>query len=217
MIQAVIFDMDGVLFDTERIAVRSWEESGRELGISGLGKCVPSCLGLRPEPAKKIVLQVVGEDFPYEKFRQRVREHSYAYFDQYGVPVKDGVRIALQYLKDNGYKTAVATSTSKKSATHHFTETGLTEYFDAFVFGDEITVGKPAPDIYLAAAKKLDVVPECCLAIEDSPNGILSAAAAGMQPVMVPDLVQPDEALRQHIAYQLSNLSQLGQLLSQLA
>lgn len=216
MIKAVIFDMDGVLFDTERIAVRSWEKAGCDLGVPGMGNIVPSVLGFSQNASWDTVRKITGDDFPYDEFRKRVHDYSFAYFERYGVPVKDGVRIALSYLKDNGYQTAVATSTRRVSAMHHFEQTGLAGYFDAFVCGDEVTNGKPAPDIFLIAAKKLGVLPECCMVMEDSPNGLKAASAAGMVPVMVPDLVQPDDELRQLFAYQLASLAQLPQLLKDL-
>ncbi len=216
MIKAVIFDMDGVLFDTERVAVQSWEKSGNELGYPNMGRIVQHCLGLSKERSKKVFERMIGADFPYEEFSRRASELSHEYFRCCGVPVKDGVLIALSYLRENGYLIAVATSTSRESAMRNFDSTGLTGYFDAIICGDEIENGKPAPDIYLAAAKKLNVAPELCLAVEDSPNGIRSASAAGMRPVMVPDLVQPDEELKKLFAYCISNLAQLPELCKQI-
>ena len=213
MIQAVIFDMDGVLFDTERLAVRSWEKAGRDLGVVGMGEIVPNVLGVSAAASWEVVRQTTGDDFPYDEFRKKAHDYSFEYFDRYGVPVKDGVRIALQYLKENGYKIAVATSTRRASAMHHFEQTGLKEYFDDFVCGDEVENSKPAPDIFLKAAQKLKVSPEKCMVIEDSPNGLKAASAAGMVPVMVPDLVPPDEYLSKLFVYQLTSLAQLPQLL----
>ena len=216
MLQAIIFDMDGVLFDTERVAVRSWEKAGCDLGVPGMGSIVPSVLGVSQSASWEVVRKVTGDDFPYDEFRKKVHDYSFAYFDRYGVPVKDGVRIALSYLKENGYKTAVATSTRRVSAMHHFEQTGLTDYLDVFVCGDEVTNSKPAPDIFLTAAKKLGELPESCMVIEDSPNGLKAASAAGTMPVMVPDLVEPDDVLRNLFAYQLVSLAQLPQLLKDL-
>lgn len=212
MIKAVIFDMDGVLFDTERVAVQSWEKSGNELGYPGMGNLVQHCLGLSKKRSKKVFEKLVGADFPYEEFSHRASELSREYFRCRGVPVKAGVPAALSYLKEHGYLIAVATSTSRKSAMRNFDTTGLTGYFDAIVCGDEIENGKPAPDIYLAAARKLNAAPESCLAVEDSPNGIRSVAAAGMTPVMVPDLVQPDAELEKLFAYCIGSLEQLPEL-----
>lgn len=216
MIKAVIFDMDGILFDTERIAMQSWEKAGKDLGVTGMGEIVPSVLGLNSMASWEIISQRVGEDFPYDEFRKIAREYSFAYFEKYGVPVKDGVRIALSYLKKKGYLTAVGTSTSRNSAMHHFEQTGLTEYFDAFACGDEIEHSKPEPDVFLLAAKRLGVSPECCMVMEDSPNGLKAASAAGMIPVMVPDLVAAEDVPEGSFAYQLKSLAQLPQLLQEL-
>lgn len=217
MIKAVIFDMDGILFDTERIAVQSWEKAGEEMGIPNMGSIVPHVLGLNPKASLPYVMQVVGNTaFDYDEFRARAKAHSFDYFEKYGVPVKDGVRIALSYLKENGYKTAVGTSTSRNSAMHHFEQTGLKDYFDAFACGDEIKRSKPEPDVFLLAAERLGVSPECCMVMEDSPNGIKAAAAAGMMPVMVPDLAEPTEEIKPLIAHQLISLAQLPNLLQEL-
>ncbi len=213
MIQAVIFDMDGVLFDTERLAVQSWEKAGLEFGIKGMGDIVPHVLGFSQKSSWPMVQKFVGKDFPYDDFRRRVHDHSFAYFDEFGVPVKKGVQEALQYLKDNGYRTAVATSTRRESAMHHFQQTGLKDYFDAFVCGDEVKNGKPAPDIFLIAADKLGVNPKNCMVIEDSPNGLKAAFAAGVTPVMVPDLIAPNEKLAQLYSYVIDSLSDLPKLL----
>ena len=217
MIKAVIFDMDGILFDTERLAVQSWEKAGQDMGIKGMGDVVPFVLGLNDTASLPYVMKVVGDHpFDYADFRARAKAYSFAHFEKYGVPIKDGVRIALSYLKENGYKTAVGTSTIRETAMHHFEQTGLKEYFDAFACGDEIKNSKPAPDVFLLAAERLGVSPECCLVMEDSPNGIKAAAAAGMAPVMVPDLAQPTDEIKPLIAYQLISLAQPPNLLQKL-
>lgn len=215
-IKAVIFDMDGVLFDTERIAVQSWEKAGLELGVSGMGAIVPNVLGFTRESSEAVVKEKIGADFPYDAFRTRVHDHSFAYFDTNGVPVKDGVEEALVWLRENGYKTAVATSTRRESAMHHFVQTGLVGYFDDFVCGGEVTRGKPAPDTFLLAAEKLKIAPERCVVVEDSPNGLKAAKAAGTIPVMVPDLVAPNAKLAKLYAYTIESLRYLPRLLTEM-
>ncbi len=213
MIKAIIFDMDGILFDTERIAMQSWEKAGHDLGVDGMGDIVPSVLGLSAAASWDFIRAKAGDDFAYDTFRKLAHDYSFDYFAKYGVPVKEGVVTALEYLRQNGYLTAVGTSTRRESAMHHFEKTGLKHCFDDFACGDEVQNSKPAPDVFLLAAAKLGVDPADCMVMEDSPNGIKAAVAAGMTPVMVPDLAKPTEEIIGLIAYQLESLSELPQLL----
>ncbi len=130
-----------------------------------------------------------------------------------GVPVKDGLYDLLEYLKREKIPCAVASSTSRKNVLHYCDETKVTGYFQKIICGDMVEKSKPDPQIYLTAAREIGMAPEHCMALEDSPNGCLSARRAGMKTVMVPDQVQPDEAMRARLFACVSSLRDVIPLL----
>lgn len=191
MTNAIIFDMDGVLFDTERVSFECWDEVGRTMGLGDLREGVKGCVGLNANDAKILMSDLYGEEFPFEEFHSTVHALMKRRFLEEGIPLKEGVIEILDYLSENGYIVGLATSTGRKSVMEHLEETGLTHYFKTIVTGDMVEHSKPMPDIYLKACEELGVTPFHAIAIEDSPNGIRSAYRAGMKPVMVPDLIEP--------------------------
>lgn len=192
---AVIFDMDGVLFDTEMVCRLAWDAVGEEMGVGKAGYMVLKTLGVKAEKAIEILKEEFKfkSDFDARAFKERARSFSYKYFDEHGVPAKDGLFEILPYLKKKGYKLALASSTSTDSVHHHLKEKAVEKYFDAIICGDMIKKSKPDPDIYLKACEALGEEPANCYAVEDSKNGILSAHRAGCKVIMVPDLWQGDE------------------------
>lgn len=191
MTNAIIFDMDGVLFDTERISCECWEEVGAAMGLGDLSEGVRGCVGLNRNDAEILMCGLYGDDFPFEEFRTTVHALMKERFLEEGVPVKEGVRELLDYLTENNYIVGLASSTGRKSVMEHLEETGLTHYFRAIITGDMVEHSKPQPDIYLKACEELGISPVNAAAIEDSPNGIRAAYRAGMKPIMVPDLIEP--------------------------
>ncbi|HBA68497.1 MAG TPA: HAD family phosphatase [Lachnospiraceae bacterium] len=191
MTNAIIFDMDGVLFDTERVSFECWEEVGTAMGLGDLSEGIRGCVGLNRNDAEILMRNLYGEDFPFEEFRETVHALMRQRFLEEGIPLKEGVTEILEYLKENGYIVGIASSTSKKEVMDHLDKTGLTGYFRAVITGDMVEHSKPNPDIYLKACEELGVTPANAVAIEDSPNGIRSAYRAGMKPVMVPDMIEP--------------------------
>jgi HAD superfamily hydrolase (TIGR01509 family) len=206
MIDSVIFDMDGILFDTERVYANAWSQVGKELNIPDVAEAIRGCIGLNRNDSKHYIMQRYGQQFPYETFRQRLTEIFDDDIKKNGLPQKDGVAEILYYLQQHQYKIALATSTGKNNAFHHLNAAGISHYFQAIVTGDMITHGKPDPEIYLTACEKLGAVPENCFAIEDSPNGIRSAHAAGLKVIMVPDLIQPTAELKKLLYAQFASL-----------
>lgn len=211
--KAVVFDMDGVMFDTESVCMKSWDTVGEEMGIGKAGYMVYKTLGMTAQAAIKILQNEFGKDFDAKLFKQKGREYSYKYFNNFGVPEKPFLHEALEYLKEKGYKLAVASSTSSDSVFHHLEEKNITHYFDKVICGDMIKNSKPAPDIYLKACEKLGEVPENCIAVEDSKNGILSAHNANMSVIMIPDLWQGETEIDKLLFAKLKSLGEIKSVL----
>lgn len=188
---AVIFDMDGLMLDTERVARRSWRRAMADLGYSIEDTTYLQIVGRTVHDARAILGAAFGPDFPFDHvyaLRQRYYDIDLA---SHGVPVKPGLFDLLEYLDQHHIPKAVASSTFRKFAEVKLGGAGLSERFDTVVCGDEVANGKPAPDVFLAAAQALAVAPEQCLVLEDSEAGIRAAYSAGALPVMIPDLKQP--------------------------
>lgn len=213
MIKAVVFDMDGLMFDTERLTIQAWDYAGEKLGFGKMGHMVYKTLGMNVENARKIFIKEYGNKIIEEDLAEYSRKFFDNYFNKYGIPLKSGLIELLNYLKENKYKIAVATSSNKETALKHFKRANITEYFDAIVCGDMIKNSKPAPDIYLKASELLGCMPSECLALEDSPNGICSAFSAGLIPVMIPDLIEPTKEIIKLLHSKLMNLNEVINLL----
>ena len=192
----IVFDMDGVIFDSERLVLEGWQEIAAKYGIKGIEEVLPRCLGVNAQTTREIFREYYGQDFPYDEYK---KEASALFHSRYGngkLPLKPGVKELLSYLKENGYLVGLASSTRQAIVEQEIRDAGLMPYFDNLVCGDMLKRSKPEPDIYLKACENLDVEPRMAVAVEDSYNGIRSAKRAGMVPVMVPDMVQPDEEMR---------------------
>lgn len=195
MIDSIIFDMDGVLFDTERLYTRAWHKVGSDLSMHDIDASVHSCIGLNRVDSRQFILQKYGQHFQYDSFIERLTCTFREIVEKDGLPQKAGVMELLTYLQRHGYKIGLATSSGKKSADSYLANAGITHFFQTIVTGDMITRGKPDPEIYRTACERLGAVPEACYAIEDSPNGIRSAYAAGLKTIMVPDMIEPTEEI----------------------
>ncbi len=192
-LKAVVFDMDGVLFDTESVGFAAWDYACKKLGIASASGLAYKMLGMNAAAVDGILKEYYGENFELEAFHRLCRAYTYTYFAENGVPQKPYVHDALNKLKNSGLKIALASSTGRKGVLRNLESAGITGYFEAVISGDMTERSKPAPDIYLKAAEALGVPTQLCFAVEDSRNGILSAHGAGMKVIMVPDLWQGDE------------------------
>lgn len=213
MVKAVIFDMDGLMIDTEKLLLRYWLEAAHFYGYAMKRDHV---LGIRSLAAKYAVPKLkaeLGEEFDYYKVRTLRIQLMNQHIDAYGVEEKPGLGVLLDYLKEHGYLTAVATATDMERTKRYLGSIDKLRYFDEVVCAPMVANGKPAPDIYLEAAARLHTEPSECMALEDSPNGILSAYRAGMYPVMVPDLSEPDEGTEKLLYRCVRDLSQVIGLL----
>lgn len=195
--KAVVFDMDGVLFDTERLCMESWIAVAEKEGLPDMEIIFPRCIGLNANDSRQVVLDAYGQDFDFAGFRELASAWFWDYIKKNGLPVKPGVRELLKWLKQEGRIVGLASSTRRSSVISHLEQAELTEYFQAVITGDMVEHSKPLPDIYLLACRELGVEPGEAYAIEDSPNGIRSAYAAGLHPIMVPDMIAPDEEMEQ--------------------
>ena len=194
--QAVIFDMDGVIFDTEHLAMRLWIQAADELGIPGIAEVYPSVIGTNTTRTHEILAERYDASFPWEDFDRRIRTLYHEHYEREGLPVKPGVPELLSSLAANHVPLALASSTHSDLVRRELRDAGFLDYFDVVIGGDMVTHSKPHPEIFLRAAEALHAAPENCYVIEDSFNGIRAAAAAGAHPLMVPDLLQPTEETR---------------------
>jgi len=188
---AVLFDMDGVIFDSERAVLAVWQELAAELGLEEIEAVFHRCIGTNKERTRGIFLEAYPEQ-DFSAFDQSCRARFLSRYGGGRLPVKPGAREILTALKARGVPLALASSTRCETVCRELDEAGLLGYFDAVVGGDQVTRSKPDPEIFLTAAEKLGAAPGACIVIEDSFNGVRAAAAAGMRPVMVPDLLPPD-------------------------
>lgn len=195
--RAVVFDMDGVLFDTERLCKDSWVAIAGEKEIPDMEEVFPLCIGRNVTDSRDIIMEHYGETFPYETFRKEASEWFWREIEEKGLPIKKGVLELLEYLKKKGYRIGLASSSNRASVMRHLERAKIQEFFSEVIGGDQILHSKPEPDIYLLACEKLGVEPGEAYAIEDSYNGIRSAFRAGMKPVMVPDLLPATEEMRE--------------------
>ncbi|HBN11362.1 MAG TPA: HAD family hydrolase [Ruminococcus sp.] len=216
MIKGVIFDMDGLMIDTEKLLMRFWIQSADEYGFDMKKEHVLSIRSLAPEYAVEKLKGFLGDDFDYYKVKKRRIELMNDYISKNGIEKKYGLDELLEYLDKHGIKKAVATATDIKRTEKYLTQLQIIGYFDKIVSASMVEHGKPAPDIYLRAASEINLDPKECMALEDSPNGICSAYRAGCNPVMVPDLSQPDEETEKMLFAKADNLLQVINILQKL-
>lgn len=190
-IKAAVFDMDGVLFDTERLFMECWKKVAAERRVRNIEKVAMGSVGLNLRDTRALFMKECGADFPFDEYYEACGKVFRDRVDKDGLPLKPGVREILTYLKEGGYRIALASSTSRRGVLSHLKRAGITDFFEVIVGGDMIEHGKPEPDIYLKACEELSVEPGDAIAIEDSYNGLQSAYTAGLKPVMVPDLIPP--------------------------
>lgn len=193
---AVVFDMDGLMLDTEVIGKRSWEHSATKIGLSLPLDYYPRVIGRTTASIRPLLLEWFGQDFPVDTFIAESNRFYQESIHSQPPAIKQGLTELLKALAVANIPCGVATSTRRASAIYKLTVTGILPYFKAVTAGDEVTNSKPAPDIYLRAVEKLGISPKQCLALEDSEAGIRSAKAAGLTAFMVPDLVTPSQEIR---------------------
>ncbi len=194
MEKAFIFDMDGTLFDTETLLQEGLRAVSRKYGErDDIDEFYPTTCGTTLPDAKLLYEAFYGNDYPFYQRREEIRAWMKEFIHKNGIPIKKGAKELLTYLKENGYKIALATSSTRDSAVEHIKKAKFEKFFDATVCGDEIKNSKPHPEIFLTAAEKLGVSAEKCYVVEDSYLGVESGAKAGMKVFMIPDMNPPRE------------------------
>ena len=191
--KTVIFDMDGLLVDSEVRTLKAWREVAVEYGIPDIDELFPKITGMNTYTRKKLFASLYGEDFPFAECNEEVRSRAHGSEANDPIPLKKGARELLSYYRENGYKIALASSGLLATIERRMKYHGIYEYFDVIVSGDMVKNSKPDPEIFLLCAEKLGVPPAEITVLEDSANGIKAAYAAGMRPVMVPDLFAPEK------------------------
>ena len=193
-IKAIIFDMDGVILDSETISDKTWAIAQDEMDVSTDKDYINMCRGSNRNDTLKILRDVFGQDFDADAFLNRATVLFHMYEDTQGIPLMPYAQQILEYLKPK-YRLALASSTNGRAVKRQLTNTGVIDYFKTRTTGDQVVHSKPDPEIYLMACRSLGLEPAECVAVEDSPNGIRSAYAAGMPVIMVPDKIAPTPEL----------------------
>ena len=191
--KGAIFDMDGLLLDSERLYQRCWHQLARDRGLTLPSDFAIRITGSGPEQSRLVLNSCFPEDDPQALARECVS--MVVELEKTDLQLKPGTPDLLPALKKAGYRLAVASSSPRDMVLTNLGRTGIDGYFDVVVTGSEVSRGKPDPDIFLLAAERLALSPGECYVLEDSPNGLLAARAAGCRPVMIPDLVPPTPAL----------------------
>lgn len=208
-VKLVIFDMDGLMFDTENLIYRSWKESCKRNKQDISDEIFIESIGLDRRKTVEVYKKYFGDSFPYEEI---INETVIIYEDfihSEGVPLKEGLLELLEYNKKKQIKMAVATSTRRERAELILNLSDTGKYFDLVICGDEIVNGKPDPEIFLETAKRLNYRPENCIVLEDSKNGITAAYKAGMLPIMIPDIIKPGKEIEAMIFKKFDNLKEV--------
>ena len=208
----VVFDMDGILIDSEPLFRMAAQQAARALGHHLADETYAMWMGLPPRAVEAAVAASMGADFPLRAFRDEFRRLWIAHTEVHGVPAQPGMRELLTALRDRGIPYGVATSTQRDQALRSLELAGLLPQIDVIVAGNEVTHGKPAPEIFERAAAAIGVAAPQCVALEDSAVGVRAATAARMLTIMVPDLHQPNAEIAALAAYVIPGTRRAAQV-----
>ena len=212
-IRGVLFDMDGLVLDTEKLYTRFWMESAHDLGYPMTFEQALGLRSLNRAAGQDKLTEYFGPGISYNAVRNHRIELMDAHIEKYGIDVKPGIFELMDYLQANGIASAITSSSPMANIQRHLSAHNLLHRFDKLCSGYDVPKGKPEPDIYLHGAASLNLRPEQCLALEDSPTGILSAYRAGCLSVMIPDQDQPDDNTTALLYAKADSLSDIISLL----
>ncbi len=205
---AVIFDMDGLMFDTENLTIPLWDIAGKPFGYNITYDIVLRMVGISAEKARLVMYEEFGTNFPYDTIRIEFRRLVQEEVDKNGVPLKPGLIYLLDRLSAAKIPFGVATSSRTATATNMLSKAGIIDRFAAITCGEEVTNGKPAPDIFLLAAKKLGHPPSTCVGFEDSPPGLLGLHTAGIRSIFIKDLIEPSPEVLATVWHRCNDLTE---------
>ena len=212
-IRGILFDMDGLVLDTEKLYTRFWMEAIQHYGFSITKEQALGLRSLGKGPGQAHLTACCGEGIDYTTIRAKRIELMNAHIAQHGIEPKPGIYELMDYLEEKQIPCAITSSSPMENIRRHLASQNLLHRFTKLCSGHDVPKGKPAPDIYLHGAAVLGLRPEECLALEDSPTGILSAYRAGCLPVMIPDLDQPNETTRSLLYAKADSLADIISLL----
>lgn len=209
----VIFDMDGLILDSERLFMEQKRIVCLQYGYDMTTENYITTIGTAGETLRKILRDLYGEDYPMEKISRESRERVNRIIEAQGPPVKPGIGDLMEALYRNKIPFCICTSTDTDTATHYMEMAGFLPYLQFLKGGEQVTRSKPDPEIFLQACEKAGVRPERCLVLEDSPNGIRAALAAGMQVIAIPDLVPVPEELKDRVTVEVVSAEEVPALM----
>ena len=215
MIKAVIFDMDGTIFDTEVVYRKSWVTAAKEMGLEiDILSELPNITGRNHANTAQYFAEQYGTDFPFAQLFATMWKHSDRVLET-NVPPRPYIPEVLESLRADGYLLAIASSTNRERVNRYLTVSGFAHYFDAVISGERVKNGKPAPDIFLLAAETLGVSPEECVVVEDSRQGVLAGINAGMPTVMIPEFQPCTEDLKKGLWLCLDSAKELPERIAE--
>lgn len=213
-IKAIIFDMDGLMFDTEKLWLNSVVMTNKFHGYSVSESLIIECMGKRQDKIDQILKERLGQNFDTEEFRKLNKFYMKKEVEETGLKIKNGLKELVEYLQKEGYKLAIASSSKMERVNERFKQSGFSsEPFHVIVSGDMVKEPKPNPEIYLKCLKKLNIKADEAIALEDSESGLLSAINAGIKAVLIPDLKLPSKEVLKLIYKKLNNLTEVITLL----
>ncbi len=216
MIKAIIFDMDGLMIDSERVTFECYQEILKGMNLTMDEEFYKTLLGKPLKGIYQRFYDVYGNDFPIEDVIKDVHALMAKRFETEGVPIKTGLKSLLEYLKENNYKTIVATSSNRDRVDTILSQAQITDYFDDSICGDEVTKGKPNPEVFLKSCQKLGVNVDEAIVLEDSEAGIQASYDAGIKVICIPDMKYPEKQYEEKTFKILKDLNGVTEYLKSL-
>ncbi|MGP3778788.1 HAD family hydrolase [Halanaerobium saccharolyticum] len=217
MIKGIIFDMDGLMFDTEKLSKKIWKDIGRKNGYNFSNDLFNKIIGTSSNTTKKVFEDKFGSDFYYDKLKKQKNKIMLKKIKKDGVPIKEGLNDAIKYLKRNDYKIAVASSSSKATIEFYLKSVNLNKEIDFIIGGDEVKQSKPNPEIFKKCCEKMNIDKRQVLILEDSINGILAADKANISVILIEDIVIVPNEIKKLTYDELNHLGKLSDFLEKIS